>query len=671
LGAVVCALVWHQGSLPSAAPRQGVEQSFLEAKTGSGARLGPLLLALSKAASASRDGRLESLRRKLPMLRIDDGYVTVSARGDDLPSLRGRLVSNGMVESRLHERAVSGRVPIRALREIAATPGLKLLDPELAVTNAGVVTTQGDRAMRTDDARVRFGVDGSGVRVGVLSDSFDCAPGPFFPGDPFTRAADDVASGDLPADVRVLADLAEAPNAACSDEGRAMMQLIHDVAPGASLSFHTAFGGRDDFAAGILALADDGAQIIVDDVIYYGETMFEDGVIADAVDEVTRRGVAYFAAAGNFARQSYAAPFRSSGRYVERSGYLGLRHDFDRGPGVDDLQQVTAPPGTVTLLSFQWDEPSMSANGKRGSRSDVDVVFHDANEVFVEICSDDPAQLVCQVPGQSYNVGRDAVEIAFIINLSDQPRVFQLGIELFEGPAPQFVKYVWSDQGFAYLALDEFATDSSTIYGHFNAAGAETVGAASWYDTAAWGAPFEPRCVPACLEYFSSAGGTPVWFGRNGERLRVAEIRAKPGVIGPDGGNTTFLLTPLLVEVPGSTEPDAFPNFFGTSASAPHVAGLAALMIDQWTRQSRTAGHDGHPRRLTPAMLKSAIRRSALDMKYALRLDPRTFEVSVEEVPGSRGFDFETGFGFVDGRRAMKLIIDARRDDRVSVDGSR
>jgi hypothetical protein len=77
--------------------------------------------------------------------------------------------------------------------------------------------------------------------VGVLSDSYDCAPGAFEEGARFTRAAEDIANGDLPRDVLVLKDLSAAPSAECSDEGRAMMQLIHDVAPGSPQAFYTAF----------------------------------------------------------------------------------------------------------------------------------------------------------------------------------------------------------------------------------------------------------------------------------------------------------------------------------------------------------------------------------------------------------------------------------------------
>jgi hypothetical protein len=186
--------------------------------------------------------------------------------------------------------------------------------------------------MRSDVARAQFGVDGSGVRIGVLSDSFDCAPGPFAQGQNFTRAGQDAVNGDLPLGVRVLEDLHTIPDSECTDEGRAMMQIVHDVAPGASLSFQTAFLSEEDFADGIRALANDGAKIIVDDVAYFDEPMFEDGAVANAIDQVVARGVAYFSAAGNEARQSYSAEFHASGRH----GIAGLRHNFDPGSGIKD-----------------------------------------------------------------------------------------------------------------------------------------------------------------------------------------------------------------------------------------------------------------------------------------------------------------------------------------------
>ena len=51
-------------------------------------------------------------------------------------------------------------------------------------------------------------------------------------------AATDIANGDLPGNVQVLK---EYPYGARLDEGRAMLQIVHDVAPQANLAFRTGF----------------------------------------------------------------------------------------------------------------------------------------------------------------------------------------------------------------------------------------------------------------------------------------------------------------------------------------------------------------------------------------------------------------------------------------------
>jgi hypothetical protein len=422
------------------------------AKTGAGARLGTSLSVLQRAATRrlAQSDVTRGVTRKLPALRASQGYVSVSAYGEDLVALRTRLEAKGLINAVAHGTAVSGKAPVSALSDMATTSGLKFLRPTLAMARKNPIISQGVQSLRADRARRESGASGKGIRVGVLSDSYDCAPGAFEPGAPFTRAAQDKANGDLPDDVLVLKDLASAPSSDCSDEGRAMMQLIHDVAPGSPLAFYTAFESQEDFAAGIRALAAAGSKVIVDDIIYFAEPMFEDGIISQAVDDVYRDGVAYFSSAGNDARASYESRFRLSAE----TGISGPRHDFAPGRAVDGLQTATASAGSVTLLSVQWDQPSLSSNGRRGAQSDVDVWFYDMNGEPIEECSDDPLQVVCQFPGYEANIGGDAVETPALINISDADVEVQLGIELYEGPSPNYIKHVWFDLDAGVFTID-------------------------------------------------------------------------------------------------------------------------------------------------------------------------------------------------------------------------
>ena len=632
----------------SGATRQEAMAVKNAAVSGDNARLAGILAVMQRASHrVPQSDVTRSMTHRIPALRASQGYVSVSAYGDDLAGLRAQLVAKGLKNATLHSNAVSGRAPVAALADMATTSGLKIMRPTLAMARAGLVTSQGDRSLRANLARAESGATGKGIRVGVLSDSYDCAEGAFAPGAPFTRAAQDIANGDLPKDVLLLKDLASAPSSDCSDEGRAMMQIVHDVAPGSPLAFYTAFESEPDFADGIRALADAGSKVIVDDIIYFDEPMFEDGIVAQAVDDVYKDGVAYFSSAGNDARQSYESRFRLS----NQDGVFGKLHDFASGRRVvDGLQTVTASAGAVTLLSVQWDQPSIHANGKRGAESDVDVWFYDMDGNLVDFCGDTLDNVFCQIPGVDSNIGADALEMPILVNTTGEDRQAQMGIELFEGPAPNYIKYVWFDLDAGLFSVDEYDTASGTVYGHANAAGAEAVGASAWYQTEEWGSPLRPQCIPACLNSFSSAGGTPVFIGKNGKRLPFPEVRLKPGVTGPDGGNTSFFFFDMSFAVPGTTEPDGFPNFFGTSASAPHVAAVAALILDQ--RQRDIAAHKRFigPRNLSPDAIYWALRLTADDMKL------RNFggDIGPQRVDNANGFDFDTGFGFVDAQRALR-----------------
>ena len=156
--------------------------------------------------------------------------------------------------------------------------------------------SEGDTILNANLLRAT-GVDGTGVKVGVLSDSYDKAAGAV------THAAGDIASDNLPGAANTcghttVSTIADAAGSG-TDEGRAMMQIVHDLAPGSPLDFATAFTSEPSFATNITKLANQGAKVIVDDVTYFDEPMYQDGIVEQAVTGVRAQGVDYFSSSAN------------------------------------------------------------------------------------------------------------------------------------------------------------------------------------------------------------------------------------------------------------------------------------------------------------------------------------------------------------------------------------
>ena len=278
-------------------------------------------------------------------------YVVIDFTANDGngATLLTQLDALGLQHGSSYGAVASGLLRIDQLGSLQNVHDLAFARESLASSHAGSVTTQADHAQHDDIARAGFGVDGTGIKVGVLSDSFDTSGflGP--DGQPDTMATN-IASGDLPADTTILQDL---PNG--TDEGRAMAQLVHDIAPGAAIEFASADYGQAGFANNILALAADGAKVIVDDVFYYFEPAYQNGVIAQAVNTVAAAGVSYFSSAGNEGFGGFEAQWHDSGTQAFGEELV------DFGPGQNYLN-VTATGGQ-DIITLHWDEPSASAGG--------------------------------------------------------------------------------------------------------------------------------------------------------------------------------------------------------------------------------------------------------------------------------------------------------------------
>jgi Subtilase family/FG-GAP-like repeat len=566
-------------------------------KDGPMAKLRESLVALHQQFTTHMaQSRALPFRSNDPLVRIVEDRVVVDAvASGDAIVLKTELEALGMQHAVAFGRIVSGQLPILALSAAARLASLRFAQPAAAMISPGRVTSEGDQATRSNVARIRFGVNGSGIAVGVLSDSFNCLGG----------AAADVANGDL-SPVAVLQE--ETDCSSGPDEGRAMLQIVHDLAPGASLLFATADNGIASFAQNIQTLAALGAKVIVDDVKYFAEPMFQDGIIAQAVDNVVATGVAYFSSAGNEARDAYSSTFRpgiglSPGAFPSARGtpffFGGTAHNFDPGPGTDVFQRITLPNGEGFIMSLQWDSPAASVSpGAPGSPNDLDVyVFNAAGTQVV-------------AGSVLHNINGDPIEVFFFVNNTGVTADFNIMITNFEGANPGFIKYVLFGFG---GTIQEFTTSSGTIYGHANANGAEAVGAAAYFQTPGFGVS------PPVLEFYSSSGTTPVLFDLAGNRLLTPDPRAdKPEIVAPDGVDTTFF---------GSFDIDrnGFPNFFGTSAAAPHAAAVAALLL-----QARPT--------LTPFKLYRSLENTATDM-------------------GSPGFDNNSGFGLIQADAALEALL--------------
>jgi hypothetical protein len=608
------------------------------------------LHALNPAARFSHPANSSS-----PLVLID--AVT---KGDPM-KLKAALVGLGLQRASQYSNDVGGWLPVDQLDAATTLTEVHAIRAAMMRTHSGAITSQGDYAQNSDLVRSANSLDGAGITVGIISDSYDCYPVYAANGVPAgglngyanngfnTTAAGDAATGDLPASasVNVLEDATcmnyGAPlQLPFGDEGRAMMQIIHDVAPGAGLAFYTAENSEADFATGIGKLAATvanggaGAKVIVDDVGYFDEPFFQDGLVAQAINAAVANGVAYFSSAGNNGTMAYnnnAATFATLSSSPPNLGEHLLNFDTSGATTATTLPVTIPPmvPGQFVTIVVEWDQPYVTgAAGSGGSSSQIDVCITGATGNDI-IANGNLKAATCSGPSA---LGQDPVQIMIIDNpanatANSTQETLNIEVGLFSGATPGRIKVAVEDDG-AGSTINNFATNSGTLQGHPGAAGAAAVAAAFFPNTISCGA------AAPLLENFSSAGGDPILFDVTG-KSQPPEIRQKPDFVGPDGGNNTFLGFTIAgtgftdnSTVPACANNTKFPNFLGTSAAAPHVASIAVLLL-----QADPA--------LTPAEIYSVLRQSGAPM-------------GVTPNPTAGTFNFDSGYGFVQADVAATLI---------------
>jgi hypothetical protein len=409
-----------------------------------------------------------------------------------------------------------------AVKHCAEHPAVKHIRAiSRPIRRVGSVLSEGV-SIHGADSMQALGYNGEGVTVGVLSDGVDN----------ITTAQ---SSGDLPQNVPVVPGFE-----GDGDEGIAMLEIVHDIAPSAELAFASAWGGQLGFVEAIRELAVAGCDVLVDDIGYFAEPDFEDGPIAQVIDSVYGEGIAYYSSAGNSANGFYHGDFDAAG--------TTSWHAWD---GADDSTfAITVPSDDEVTVVLKWSD-RFAASG-----NDYDLFLSGSPDLFGQ------SELL-DVGGDFQDGAGDPVEFVYYFNDQPSTQTIYVGVDLFAGDPKHLRLAVFGGSSLEYVTKDE------SILGHSSANGAMAVGAIHASD------PGHDD-----IASYSSRGPSVILYPE-------PETRLKPDITGIDG-----------VSVTGAGN---FPStFFGTSASAPHIAALAALLLH------------AHPT-WSAADVNTALRRGAAD----------------------------------------------------------
>jgi len=594
LGLFVAAPLFCQSSDISDSARQQIQSILAEKQSRSTTqlKLDPTLIYTARFAAGLNSGTVSDV--VAPTAPLDGGdRVQVDIRGTVSDALLIQIQSLGgeIVNAFPQYGSVRANMPIFQVETIAANPDVKSLSVaetgkhngprhpflpmsgpalrQMAVRDqlfhilplapakyswsvssllgrsgmafVGAITSQGWISHQANIVVNSLHVDGTGVKIGVLSDSATAAT---------VNAL--IVSGDLPPDTVVLPGQASTG----SDEGAAMMEIIHDLAPGAKLFFATANGGQANFANNILGLRAAGCDIIVDDITYFAEGAFQDGIPARAVNTVVADGAMYFSAAANSGNLTSGTSGTWEGDFLDGGPASspplepGRLHNFRTAASPQLFNTILAATPIITL---KWSDPLAA------STNDYDLFILNSTGTTVKGFStrvqsgtQDPFEQV----SQGVNCGT-ANARGYCPANGDR-----IVVVLFSGQQRAFHIDTWG----GVISLPTAGATST-----HNAA-ASTIGvAATYWNSAHTGTrPFTGFANP--IEVFSSDGPRKMFFNPDGTPITPGNL-----LFGSNGGIT--LQKPDVTAADGAySKTPGFLPFFGTSAAAPHAAAVAGLV---------------------------------------------------------------------------------------------
>jgi hypothetical protein len=422
-----------------------------------------------------------------------------------------------------------------------ALPADEAIDSAYSVTPVQVETSGialGVPAAVSEYAAATGGtLDGAGLTIGILSDSFNVNSG----------EATAIADGLLPP-ANQINILQEGPSGS-TDEGQAMAQLVYAIAPGAAIDFYSAEGGQASMAAGIAALEAAGANVIVDDVIYTAEPFFQDtGAITEAAEAAVAAGVDYFTAAGN----------NSSNFYQQRFNPItftlpGITHPLavNGVTGTSPYEAIALGTNPTLDFTLEWTQPFGT------NKYDLGVALYSYNGTSYSLVDNYVTSLSTGDPVVSDQVSLTLSAGTYYLAFyeSSSETVDHAPI------TPGTFKIIFFQNSNAAIDGVNAGTGSGTSIGHELAPGVNTVAAVNVADTPANGVS-----TPA-VEFFSSAGPGETYITAAGTTLATPIDDGDPRFAATDGSASTI-----------------FDPFDGTSSAAPNAAAVSLLLLQTDSR---------------------------------------------------------------------------------------